>query len=84
MVRTAIPALGSYLRALRFERGWTQIDTASHADISQTLVSQLETGERSLTYAAAAALERAFGLLRGHLDPYVEAYPRDVGGGDGI
>lgn len=44
------PTLGSALRTIRQERGWTLAQAAAHTGISISALSKIENGQRSLTY----------------------------------
>jgi transcriptional regulator with XRE-family HTH domain len=47
---------GSRLREARRERGWTQVELARHLGVSQTYVSLLESGQRTVPRHVAAKL----------------------------
>ncbi|MEU2134732.1 helix-turn-helix domain-containing protein [Streptomyces sp. NPDC018352] len=47
---------------LRKARGWTQNQLSDRANVSTSLLSKVEVGDRALTPEVAAALGRAFGL----------------------
>ncbi|MGV9311052.1 helix-turn-helix domain-containing protein [Streptomyces sp. NPDC003691] len=53
---------GANVAALRKERGWSQIRLAHKANVSVSLLSKVEVGDRALTHATAAAVARAMGL----------------------
>ncbi|MEU3603019.1 helix-turn-helix transcriptional regulator [Streptomyces sp. NPDC006798] len=53
---------GANLAALRKERGWSQIKLARKANVSVSLLSKVEVGDRTLTHATASAVARAMGL----------------------
>jgi transcriptional regulator with XRE-family HTH domain len=52
--------LGSRLKTLRAERGWTLEDLSTRADLSQPYLSRLEAGERQPSLAALISLAQAF------------------------
>lgn len=55
--------IGSYVRYLRRQRGWTQEDLADRADLGQNHVSAIERGQReNMTYKTIAKLAGAFGV----------------------
>src|SRR2546423_1233633 len=58
--------LGLSFRALRIRRGWRQIDVASHAGVSQSLVSAIERGEAGSLLLAT--LVRVSNVLEARLD----------------
>lgn len=62
MRTTTDPSPGENVIALRKERGLTQAQLARKADISLSLLSKIEVGDRALTPAVAAALGRPMGL----------------------
>ncbi|WP_223184629.1 helix-turn-helix domain-containing protein [Streptomyces sp. CBMA152] len=55
-------APGANLAALRKERGWSQAQMAKKANISVSLLSKIEVGDRALTPAVAAAVGKPMGL----------------------
>lgn len=55
-------APGANLAALRKARGMSQTQLASRANISVSLLSKIEVGDRALTSAVAAALGKPMGL----------------------
>ncbi|MGW6529825.1 helix-turn-helix domain-containing protein [Streptomyces venezuelae] len=55
-------APGANLAALRKERGWSQAHLAKKANISVSLLSKIEVGDRTLTPAVAAAVGKPMGL----------------------
>ncbi|MEU5426249.1 helix-turn-helix transcriptional regulator [Streptomyces olivoreticuli] len=55
-------APGANLAALRKERGWSQVKLAKQANISVSLLSKIEVGDRTLTPAVAAAVGKPMGL----------------------
>jgi transcriptional regulator with XRE-family HTH domain len=58
--------LGSVLRALRRRNGWTQLELASRAGISQATISRIERGHWQ--DLAVRTLRRVFGALDARLD----------------
>ena len=61
--------VGARIRELRQERGWRQIDLATHAEVSQTHVSDIELARRevclyTLERLADALNVQPFELLR--------------------
>ncbi|MFJ8856639.1 helix-turn-helix domain-containing protein [Streptomyces sp. NPDC102437] len=56
------PAPGEHVAMLRKARGWTQTQLSDRANVSTSLLSKVEVGDRALTPEVAAALRRAFGL----------------------
>ena len=52
--------LGSRLKSLRAERGWTLEDLSARADLSQPYLSRLEAGDRQPSLAALISLAQAF------------------------
>ncbi|MFD7018281.1 helix-turn-helix domain-containing protein [Streptomyces sp. NPDC059161] len=55
-------APGANLAALRKARGWSQALLARKANVSVSLLSKVEIGDRTLTPAVAAALAKPLGL----------------------
>ncbi|MEU5975954.1 helix-turn-helix transcriptional regulator [Streptomyces sp. NPDC047315] len=53
---------GANVAALRNARGWSQVKLARKANVSLSLLSKVEVGDRTLTHATAAALAKAMGL----------------------
>jgi transcriptional regulator with XRE-family HTH domain len=47
---TPRPTLGSSVRSLRKERGWSLMDAAARTGLSVSTLSKIENGQRSLTY----------------------------------
>ena len=54
--------LGSRIRDLRVQRGWSQEDLADVSGLHRTYVGSAERGERNLTVDSLQALAGAFGL----------------------
>jgi transcriptional regulator with XRE-family HTH domain len=59
--------LGTNLRRLRTERGWSQEDFADRAGIHRTYVSGIERGERNPTITVVERLAKAMGVDAGEL-----------------
>jgi len=54
--------VGRRIRENRLRRGWRQIDLAAHASISETYVSELETGSSEVCIRTLHAISKAFGM----------------------
>lgn len=74
-------ARGARLRAARERKGWTQAELAKAADVSQSAVSMIESGDRTKQRAETIhRLEAALGLAHGYLsgpeepDPSLDEY----------
>lgn len=50
MTESVKPTLGSALRAIRKERGWSLAVAAEHTGLAVSTLSKIENGQRSLTY----------------------------------
>jgi transcriptional regulator with XRE-family HTH domain len=61
--------LGTALRKLRFERGWTQAELATRAGVSRSLISTLEAGR--LATVGLRKLRRVSQALDAHLAIYL-------------
>jgi transcriptional regulator with XRE-family HTH domain len=59
--------LGSNVRWLRQEQGWSQEDYADRADIHRTYVSDIERGSRNPTITIVEKLARPFKVRPGSL-----------------
>jgi transcriptional regulator with XRE-family HTH domain len=59
--------LGSNVRRLREERGWSQEQYAFEAGIHRTYVSQIERGQRNPTITVVERLARPLNVLPGRL-----------------
>jgi transcriptional regulator with XRE-family HTH domain len=59
--------LGSNVRRLRQEQGWSQEDYADRADIHRTYVSDIERGSRNPTITIVEKLARPFKVRPGSL-----------------
>lgn len=59
--------VGARIRDNRLKRGWRQIDLAAHASISETYISEVETGSSEICLRTLHAIAKAFGLTLGEL-----------------
>lgn len=59
--------LGSNVRRLREEQGWSQEDYADRAEIHRTYVSDIERGRRNPTITVVEKLAVPFGIAPGDL-----------------
>ncbi|GLV30215.1 transcriptional regulator [Sphingobium sp. TomTYG75] len=59
--------LGSNVRRLREEKGWSQEDYADRAEIHRTYVSDIERGRRNPTITVVEKLAVPFGIAPGDL-----------------
>lgn len=57
----------SQIRTLREDRGWTQEELAFRAGISQSIISQYETGTRSMTMKLLQKIADALDCAPAHL-----------------
>lgn len=79
---TVEQAVGQRVRALRLERGWTQIKLAQAVTIAgltdwrRGTVTSLEAGHRQVAWAETLVLAHAFGI------PVTELFPLPSGPGD--
>lgn len=64
-------ALGQVIGRLRQQRGWTQLDLAHRAGISQPMISRIESGKRPDAYVYGR-LASAFSLSVQQLDHYAQ------------
>lgn len=64
-----------WLRTARQARGWTQAHAAARLGVSQTYLSLLESGRRSLSSAVARRLSKHFEVPATHL-PLLRAQPQ--------
>jgi transcriptional regulator with XRE-family HTH domain len=55
-------AIGSLIREMRLEKGWSQEDLAAAADIDRTYVSLLERFQRDPSLSVVMQLARALGI----------------------
>lgn len=54
--------LGSCIRKLRVERGWSQEDLALKSGLHRTYISSLENGERNPTMRSVGSIAKALGI----------------------
>ena len=66
-------ALGERLRKLRQERGWTQVDLASQAEMERTAVANYEQG---VCFPPVPALRKLAVALRVSVDELVFEHPK--------
>ena len=59
--------LGTNIRRLREEQGWSQEDYADRAGIHRTYVSDIERGRRNPTITVVEKLAKPFGIGAGRL-----------------
>jgi transcriptional regulator with XRE-family HTH domain len=59
--------VGTNIRRLREEQGWSQEDYADRAGIHRTYVSDIERGRRNPTITVVEKLARPFGVKAGAL-----------------
>lgn len=59
--------LGSNVRRLRLEKGWSQEDYADRAGIHRTYVSDIERGARNPTITVVEKLAKPLGVKAGIL-----------------
>lgn len=59
--------LGTNLRRLRLEKGWSQEEFADRADIHRTYVSDIERGARNPTIIVVEKLAAPLGVTAGSL-----------------
>jgi transcriptional regulator with XRE-family HTH domain len=62
MVEAHLSGLGSEVRRLREEQGWTQNQLSVFAGVSQPTVNQIETGKRNPSTATVVKLADALGV----------------------
>lgn len=67
MERDICILVGRRIRRNRLDRGWRQIDLAAHASISETYVSEIETGQIEVCLRNLDSIAIAFGLTLGEL-----------------
>ncbi len=67
--------LGTRLRNLRSQRGWTLEDLAHRAGVSEAYLSRLEGGDRQASLAVLFGLAQAFGIA---LPSLFEPEPQDA------
>ena len=59
--------LGTNIRRLREEQGWSQEDYADRAGIHRTYVADIERGRRNPTVTVVEKLAKPFGIGAGRL-----------------
>jgi transcriptional regulator with XRE-family HTH domain len=69
--------LGSEIRRLREEHGWTQNQLSVYAGVSQPTVNQIETGKRNPSTATLVKLAKALDVEVSDLFPKAPALPFD-------
>lgn len=57
--------VGRLIRENRLKRGWRQIDLAAHAYLSETYISELETGSSEVCIRTLHSISKAFGVSLG-------------------
>ncbi len=67
--------LGTRLRHLRNQRGWTLGDVADRADLSEAYLSRIESGERQPSLAVLFSLAQVYGVT---LPSLFEPEPQDA------
>lgn len=60
--KSEVTLLPAALKAWRRERQWSQADLARHAECSEGLIAQIETGRRQPGLTNAISIARAFGV----------------------
>jgi quercetin dioxygenase-like cupin family protein len=60
ILESELARLGSRLKTLRAERGWTLEEVSSRADLSPPYLSRLEAGDRQPSLASLISLAQAF------------------------
>jgi len=55
-------SLGSRIRQLREEKGWTQETLAEHANVDRSYIAGIEAGLRNPSFKAISKIVRGFGL----------------------
>ena len=64
-------AIGSRIAQLRHERGWSQLELASRADLHRPYVTGIETGARNATVDTLVRIANALGV------PLIELFRTD-------
>jgi transcriptional regulator with XRE-family HTH domain len=67
--------IGSGLRALRREKGMTQVALAQKVGMAQSCISKIEANKQVLTLEQLHSLSKAFGESPGELLRKMEAQP---------
>ena len=62
-----LQALGTRVRTLRRERGWSQEDLAFRCDLHRTYVGSVERGERNVSALNIRRIADALGVPASHL-----------------
>ena len=70
----AVQRLGARIRALRFDRGWTQETLAQRAGLHEKHPGLIERGDRDIRFSTLCALAHAFDLTPAQL---VDTLPAD-------
>lgn len=60
--QTPEQVLGQYLRNLRLNRGWTLMELANKAGISDSFLSRVEYGKQGISIKVLCKLARAFSV----------------------
>lgn len=68
--------VAALLRGMRIDAGMTQVEVADHTDLTQSELSRMETGERSIELHEIAQICRACG---GSLVSLAEQFENSVG-----
>lgn len=71
--------IASYLREIRLDAGLTQMEVARKTDLTQSEISRVETGERSIELHELAQICRACGDSLANLVQHFEDRRPDVG-----
>lgn len=58
---------GKTVRRLRLQRGWRQIDLATHAELAKSYVSELETARREPCLNTIDRIAKALGVSASEL-----------------
>lgn len=81
----SVPTLGSALRSIRSERGWSLANASANTGMSISSWSKIENGQRSLTYDKLLSLAKTLNVditrlfSDGSLDPSESALDLHVG-----
>jgi len=59
--------LGERLRQLRIEKGYTQIELAEVANVGQSMIAQIESGQKQASAPIIAALAKKLGVSADYL-----------------
>ena len=74
-LQSELTKLGTRLRALRSQRGWTLESLAKRAGVSEAYLSRLESGDRQPSLAVLFSLAQTFGIA---LPSLFEPDPQDA------